>query len=200
MLTYIITACMMTLMMSGSSLGEDQKPQMEIDLEGTTDIVPPLTQSLNLTCSLVPATGSDPEDKKADFKTITGVYINLKATDRREEEDVAKITISDPDNATLSGLLPRATIIEFGLSEGFIKVGVAAPDSKHAGEYTCKVTGNNTDEDPVTLTHKASVRYTAPDVEDLAKYIHKMELQQEEKNALLEEKDALLEKKRRFAR
>ena len=106
--------------MAGSSLGKDQKPQMEIDLEGTTNLVPPLTQSLNLTCSLVPATDKDPTDKKADFKTITGVYINLKALGSEEEADAAKISISDPDNATLSGLLPRATIIGFNRSEGWV--------------------------------------------------------------------------------
>jgi len=170
------------LMMAGSSLGEDRKPQMEIDVEGTTDIVPPLTKSLNLTCSLVPATDSDPKDKKADFKRITGVYIDLKKADSDEEADVAKITIANPGNATLSGLLPRATIIEFSLSKGFIIVGVAWPDINHARDYTCKVVGINTAEDHVTLTtHKTSVQHTAPDVAKLANYIHTLELQLEEK-------------------
>jgi len=176
-------------MMAGSCLGEDRKPQMEIDLEGTTDdIVPPLTQSLNLTCSLVPATGKDPKDKKADFKTITGVYINLKALGSEEEADAAKISISDPDNATLSGLLPRATIMGSSLSEGFINVGVAAPHINHAGEYTCKVIGINTAGDPVILTHKASVQlYKDPEVVNLAKYVHKLELQLEKKIASQDE-------------
>jgi len=168
--------------MAGSSLGEDRKPQMEIDVEDTTNIVPPLTQSLSLTCSLVPATSSDPNDKKADFVSITAVYITLKAPGKTDK-DVAKVTSFKPDQPTLSDLLPRATILGFDLSDGFIKVGVAEPDSQHAGEYTCKVVGLNTAEDTVTLTHKATVQYTAPDVGDLADYIHTLELQLEEKDA-----------------
>jgi len=182
------------IMMAGSSLGEHQKPQMKIDVEGTTHIVAPLTESLNLTCSLVPAAASDPKDKKADFKTITGVYIDLKKAGSDDEEaDVAKMTISSPGNATLSGLLPRATIIEFDLSKGFIKVGVAEPDINHAGTYTCKVAGLNAADDPVTLTtHKTSVQHMTPEMGDIIEHIHGMKKEIQQQSTKLQQQSTKL--------
>jgi len=162
---------MMIALFGGSSFAELKKVEIVTTPDGKITGV--VTQSLNISCSLVAASSQDDSTDTADFTKITSVVINQKRNGKYEP--IASL-LEGKDIPTLFPPFDDAIDVSCKIDTGSIEFTVPKPLQKHTGKLQCVVRGNTKDL-PKNVKAEVDVRYEAPSVTNLANYIIDLEKQ-----------------------